>query len=514
MSLVQIPVVGTFLYRDVNSTPAVGERVVFAALSPAYPDADDQEILLPRLQVAMLGAAGQIPSDFTLAVPDDGTSVYFSVTEEFAGGRPAYNIMVNSTMDEIDLSTVVPYVDEIPGVPYGELVEKVDDLTARVEALEEGGGDGVSIAGFDLIEGTENQPDHKRLTHTLTQIRAEQFNGYAGATTGIVITTSGAEGNGGTAGWKHDLRGMEFATSGDGRLRIDVSDELPGEGETVTKYPVLAAGRTADGYTIDLPVQCPSVVIEPISTPQPPVEAELTLDPVADYVDGESSWHLWTDAVFVNGAFVLDGGLGHTAMIEYIPNAPTGPEGYPHTMVVNVYGESSHPNLGIYGGNGDAESSPVQFVDGVATFELTKASSSVGQFSIRTVAVGDIEFGEEALVTITAVDGRVTVDQPDLVSQGNLALHNADGGSVSLRAAPDVGGEIEVHFPALDDMETGVTQTIATREWVAANTTSRLVIGPNPPASETHPPGEYFWVQTDGSGTLIGTSVVLLNLVE
>ena len=45
-----------------------------------------------------------------------------------------------ASLEYIDLPTVVPYEDEIPGVPYGELVAQIADLTARVTELEESGG--------------------------------------------------------------------------------------------------------------------------------------------------------------------------------------------------------------------------------------------------------------------------------------------------------------------------------------------------------------------------------------
>lgn len=130
-----VPVTGTYAYRDAVESPAIGERVVFTPRSPAY-DNGDGRVLLPKQLVATLDNTGSIPVDFGLPAPGAAVPFYYDVTEDFVGGRPTYTIEVYASLEYIDLPTVVPYEDEIPGVPYGELVAQIADLTARIEALE------------------------------------------------------------------------------------------------------------------------------------------------------------------------------------------------------------------------------------------------------------------------------------------------------------------------------------------------------------------------------------------
>lgn len=138
MSLVHVPVVGAFTYRDANATPAAGEKIHFIARTAAVVDGD--VVTLPKKLVVTLNADGEVPVGFELPTVGDG--VYYDVRERFSGGRDTYTIQVLTTDTEIDLATVAPVVPTEDMASYVELgdfealQQEVDDLTAVVGDME------------------------------------------------------------------------------------------------------------------------------------------------------------------------------------------------------------------------------------------------------------------------------------------------------------------------------------------------------------------------------------------
>lgn len=105
-SIVQVPIVGRFLYRDDPSVPATGARISFNALTTAVVDGSD--VTLPKKLACVLNANGELPAGFSLPTVGDG--VYYRITERFPGGRDPYDILVTPTDTSIDLATVAPVV--------------------------------------------------------------------------------------------------------------------------------------------------------------------------------------------------------------------------------------------------------------------------------------------------------------------------------------------------------------------------------------------------------------------
>lgn len=132
MSLTYVPVVGTFTYRDADATPAYGKKVIFVAVSAAI--VDGEVVTLPKKLVATLNGDGEIPAGFGLPTVGDG--VYYSVREEFPGGRDAYTIQVLTTDTEIDLATVAPVVPADPLVSYASSADIAAAVAAHVAALD------------------------------------------------------------------------------------------------------------------------------------------------------------------------------------------------------------------------------------------------------------------------------------------------------------------------------------------------------------------------------------------
>lgn len=162
MSLVHVPVVGAFTYRDADETPAAGEKIHFIARTQAVVDGDT--VTLPKKLVVTLNADGEIPGGF--ALPTVGDGVYYDVREKFPGARDDYTIQVLTTDTEIDLATVAPVVPvETMGTvllqsDIGVTVASQADLDAVVDgSVPDGsittakmGGD-VTTAGKALLTG-------------------------------------------------------------------------------------------------------------------------------------------------------------------------------------------------------------------------------------------------------------------------------------------------------------------------------------------------------------------------
>lgn len=156
MSLVHVPVVGKYPYRDTGATPAAGD-IHFIPLSPAI--VDGESITLPKKLICTLNATGEVPAGFTLPTVGDG--VFYKVIEKFAGGRGGNNgyvIQVLTTHTQIDLATVVPAIPEIPFVSYLSSsaigisivgMAAFNSLDARVGVLELGGVGGAGVTDGD-----------------------------------------------------------------------------------------------------------------------------------------------------------------------------------------------------------------------------------------------------------------------------------------------------------------------------------------------------------------------------
>lgn len=147
MSITQIPVAYSGLYRDADTTPPAGEKIHFIAASPAI--VDGGIVTLPKVLVATLNGDGEIPDDFTLPTVPGG--VYYRVVEHFEGGRAEYTILVLPTDTEIDLATVAP-VEPVEEMAAYATQAALDALEERVEDLEDapGGGGGGAV---DSVNG-------------------------------------------------------------------------------------------------------------------------------------------------------------------------------------------------------------------------------------------------------------------------------------------------------------------------------------------------------------------------
>lgn len=104
-SVVQVPVVSGYVYRDAAGSVPAGARVVFLARTKSVV-VDGATVTLPAKLVAEVTAAGALPADFTLQTAGDG--VYYDVLEDFPGGRAKFTLLVLTTDTEINLATAAP----------------------------------------------------------------------------------------------------------------------------------------------------------------------------------------------------------------------------------------------------------------------------------------------------------------------------------------------------------------------------------------------------------------------
>ena len=182
MSLVYVPVVGAFTYRDADATPAAGEKIHFIARTQAVVDGDT--VTLPKKLIVTLNADGEVPAGFMLPTVGDG--VYYDVREKFSGGREHYTIQVLTSDTEIDLATVSPVVppEELVSIEQSAIIQAARD--ARDAALQaEADSEAAKLAAEDARDAAQG--------HALTA------SGSASAAASSASAASGSATSAGTS---------------------------------------------------------------------------------------------------------------------------------------------------------------------------------------------------------------------------------------------------------------------------------------------------------------------------
>lgn len=113
-SVVLIPVVSGYVYRDASGSVPEGKRVVFIARTASVV-VDDETVTLPKKLSALIAADGSLEADFEL--PTTGEGVYYDVVEDFPGGRDRFTILVLTTDVVINLATVAPAAPAADATP-------------------------------------------------------------------------------------------------------------------------------------------------------------------------------------------------------------------------------------------------------------------------------------------------------------------------------------------------------------------------------------------------------------
>lgn len=188
--MINIPVTGTYTYRDGANTPARGEELNFVSLTG--PVVEDGSVTVPKFLSVRLDNTGSVPAGFTLPTVS-GQGIYYQVKEKFQGGRGDYVIHVQETDTVVDLLTVAPVLTPPQFHSLGELqaIQYVQNLTNQAETSAE-------LAGEASLEATA-QADYAfdsalqaAQARDLAQISANNAQASANTATASANTASTA----------------------------------------------------------------------------------------------------------------------------------------------------------------------------------------------------------------------------------------------------------------------------------------------------------------------------------
>lgn len=103
MSIIMIPVVGTFQYRGGNGVFPARSYIYFTSRANAIVEAG--VVTLPKKFTVKLTPLGLLPAE--TALPTLAGGIIYDVVESFPGARPAYAIEVMPATVLVDLATII-----------------------------------------------------------------------------------------------------------------------------------------------------------------------------------------------------------------------------------------------------------------------------------------------------------------------------------------------------------------------------------------------------------------------